>query len=117
MILQEMIVTNAEGKIETSDGTSLTGQCIRGEDIYTFYAMKKKNEPKDVVTPEKKPAKVDMTLPIGGELNGMYRFPHVGEKVLVAVEGVKHFFIIIYLTFHIICLGCSDISFYASSIC
>jgi len=40
MILQEMIVTNAEGKIQTAKNEKLTGQCIQGEDVYTFYAIK-----------------------------------------------------------------------------
>ena len=91
MILQEMIVTDSDGKTQKADGTSLMGKCISGEDVYTFYAMKKKNEPKDVITPEKMPAKVNLTLPAGGNQNGMYRFPRVGEKVLVAVEGTKHY--------------------------
>ena len=42
MNLQEMIVTDAEGKIETAEGKDLTGSCIQGEDIYSFYAIKQK---------------------------------------------------------------------------
>ena len=98
MILQEMIVTNAEGKTEKlveKDGKkveeSLVGQHIKSEDMYSFYAIKKKNDAADVVSAEKKPAKVRLTLPVGGEMNGMYRFPRVGEKVLVAVEGAAHY--------------------------
>ena len=98
MFLQEMIVTDSEGKtakIVKKDGKnveiSLIGQRIQSEDMYSFYAVKKKNASADIVPPEKKPAKVRLTLPIGGELNGMYRFPRVGEKVLVAVEGTAHY--------------------------
>ena len=41
MILQEMIVTNAEGKTELSGGESLVGQMVKGEDMYSFYAIKR----------------------------------------------------------------------------
>ena len=91
MILQEMVVTNAEGKVRTAKRENLTGQRIHGEDVYTFYAIKSVNQPDVTPTPEKLPAKVRLTMPLGGELNGMYRFPRVGEKVLVAVEGVAHY--------------------------
>lgn len=91
MILQEMIVTDAEGKIATAKNEKLTGQCIQGEDVYTFYAIKRVNPPTSTPTTEQLPAKVRLTMPTGGELNGMYRFPRVGEKVLVAVEGVSHY--------------------------
>ena len=91
MNLQEMIVTDAEGKIETAEGKDLTGSCIQGEDIYSFYAIKQKNDPKSKPTPEKMAAKVKIMMPLGGELNGLYRFPRVGEKVVVAVEGTSHY--------------------------
>ena len=91
MILQEMIVTDSQGKTETVSGEDLTGQCIQSEDMYSFYAIKKKNDASAVVSPEKMPAKVRLTLPVGGEINGMYRFPRVGEKVLVVVEGMSHY--------------------------
>ena len=91
MILQEMVVTNAEGKTRTAKGEDLTGQCIKSEDMYSFYAIKRVNEPAVIPSSEKKPAKVRLTMPTGGELNGIYRFPRVGEKVLVAVEGAAHY--------------------------
>lgn len=91
MILQEMIVTNAEGKIKTADGKVLTGKCIKSEDMYSFFAIKRVNEPTSTPSPEQKAAKIRIMMPLGGKLNGMYRFPRVGEKVVVAIEGVSHY--------------------------
>ena len=91
MILQEMIVTNAEGKTEVSGGESLVGQMVKGEDMYSFYAIKRVNDPSVAPTSEKMAAKVRIMMPLGGELNGLYRFPRVGEKVVVAIEGTAHY--------------------------
>ena len=98
MILQEMIVTDGDGKISKivkKDGKyvekSLCGQHIQSEDMYSFYAIKRVNPPKSKPTAEQKAAKVRIMMPLGGELNGMYRFPRVGEKVVVAVEGAAHY--------------------------
>ncbi len=91
MILKEMIVTDAEGKIETAKGEDLRGQCIQSEDMYSFYAIKQVNDPAITPAPDQMPAKVRLTMPTGGELNGLYRFPRVGEKVLVVIEGVSHY--------------------------
>ena len=93
MILQEMIVTDSEGKTQTSDGKVLSGQSIQSEDMYSFYAIKRVNPPFAKPSPETQPVRVRLTMPLGGELNGMYRFPRVGEKVLVAVEGAAHYLI------------------------
>ncbi|MBO4520666.1 MAG: hypothetical protein J5787_05615 [Alphaproteobacteria bacterium] len=98
MMLQEMIVTNADGKtseIVESKGVktekSLVGQCLQSGDMYTFYAVKKVNPASSTPSPEKKAAKVKIMMPLGGKLNGLYRFPRVGEKVVVAVEGTAHY--------------------------
>ena len=91
MILQEMIVTNAEGKVKSADGTDLTGQCIQCEGMYTFFAIKRVNDPASTPSPEQMASKIKIMMPLGGELNGMYRFPRVGEKVVVAVEGTSHY--------------------------
>ena len=91
MLLKEMIVTDADGKIENAKGEKLTGKCIQSEDMYSFYAIKQVNLPKSKPTSEQKAAKVKIMMPLGGELNGMYRFPRVGEKVVVAVEGAAHY--------------------------
>ncbi|MBO4520669.1 MAG: hypothetical protein J5787_05630 [Alphaproteobacteria bacterium] len=91
MILQEMIVTNSEGKTETPEDGDLTGRCFEGEDVYTFYAVKKVNPSSSTPTAEQKAAKVKIMMPLGGDLNGMYRFPRVGEKVVVGVEGTAHY--------------------------
>ena len=82
MILQEMIVTNSEGKTKTADGKDLTGRCIKSEGMYSFYAIKRVNEPASTPSPEQMASKVRIMMPLGGELNGMYRFPRVGEKVV-----------------------------------
>ena len=89
MILQEMVVTNAQGKTETPEDGDLTGQCAEGEDIYTFYAIKSVNQPSSTPTSEQMAAKVKIMIPLGGELNGLYRFPRIGEKVVVAIEGAS----------------------------
>ena len=91
MNLQEMIVTDSEGKIQTADGNDLTGQCIQSEDMYSFYAIKRVNDPSLKPATDQMAAKIHLTMPVGGELNGMYRFPRVGEKVLVAVQGTAHY--------------------------
>ncbi|MBR1944986.1 MAG: hypothetical protein IJ846_01655 [Alphaproteobacteria bacterium] len=91
MNLQEMVVTNAEGKIRTEAGENLVGQCIQSEDMYSFYAIKDPNTSEKKVAEDQKAAKVRIMMPLGGELNGMYRFPRVGEKVLVAVQGTVHY--------------------------
>ena len=91
MILKEMIVTNSEGKTETADGKKLIGQCIQNEDMYSFFAIKRVNDPASTPTAEQMAAKVRIMMPLGGELNGMYRFPRVGEKVVVAIEGASHY--------------------------
>ena len=91
MILQEMVVTDSEGKTKTADGKNQIGQCIHGEDVYTFYAIKKVNDPASTPKPEQKASKVKIMMPLGGDLNGMYRFPRVGEKVVVGVEGTSHY--------------------------
>lgn len=91
MILQEMIVTDSEGKIQTADGNDLTGQCIQSEDMYSFYAIKRVNSPSLKPMADQMAAKIRLTMPVGGELNGMYRFPRVGEKILVVVEGTSHY--------------------------
>ncbi|MBR4126462.1 MAG: hypothetical protein IKR09_02655 [Alphaproteobacteria bacterium] len=91
MNLQEMIVTDSEGKIQTADGNDLTGQCIQSEDMYSFYAIKKVNDPSLKPAADQMAAKIRLTMPVGGEMNGMYRFPRIGEKVLVAIEGTSHY--------------------------
>ena len=91
MILQEMVVTNAEGKVKTAKGENLTGQRIHGEDVYTFYAIKRVNDPALTPKPDQMASKIKIMMPLGGDLNGMYRFPRVGEKVVVGVEGTSHY--------------------------
>ena len=91
MILQEMIVTDSEGKTKTADGKDQTGQCIECGDEYTFYAIKRVNDPALKPKPEQMASRVKIMMPLGGDLNGMYRFPRVGEKVVVGVEGVSHY--------------------------
>lgn len=82
MTLQEMIVSDSKGETEKSKG-----QCIREKDIFSFYAVKQKNNSGT----ETEVVIVRIMMPLGGELNGLYRFPRVGEKVVVAVEGTAHY--------------------------
>ena len=55
MILQEMIVTDGDGKTQTSDGKVLSGQCIQSEDMYSFYAIKRVNPPFASPSPKRNP--------------------------------------------------------------
>ena len=90
MIVKEMIVTDADGKTETSSG-NLSGTCIKGDDIYTFYAIKQVNPASSKPAADQKAVKVRMMMPVGGDTAGLYRFPRVGEKVLVGIEGTSHY--------------------------
>ena len=82
MIIQEMVVSNAEGQTK---GKDLAGTCVHADDIYNCYAVKKESEEKQT------PARVKIMMPLGGERNGLYRFPRIGEKIVVAVEGTAHY--------------------------
>ena len=90
MILKEMIVTDADGKTKTV-AEDLTGTCIKSDDVYSFYAIKNVNPPASKPPADQKAVKVRIVMPVGGEANGLYRFPRVGEKVLIGIEGTSHY--------------------------
>ncbi|MFP3040546.1 hypothetical protein LQZ19_01880 [Treponema primitia] len=50
---------------------------------YGFYVQKEDGESASV----EPVVKVNMTLPLGGELSGLYSFPRIGDKVLVLQSG------------------------------
>ncbi len=90
MNVREMVVTNADGKTGQSAEDDLIGQIFPAllpddsEDMYHFYAIGQKNAVSLTPVPEdKKPSTVTLMRPVGGQMEGIYRFPHVGEKVLV----------------------------------
>ncbi|MDR2633689.1 MAG: hypothetical protein LBC51_08735 [Treponema sp.] len=74
----EMTVTDREGKTAGLEGTygyvSNTGR----DDPYRFYASESPDNP------SQEGHEIIMTLPLGGDLSGLYRFPRIGEKILVA---------------------------------
>lgn len=97
MELLEMIVTDADGKtdkvITTNEGKqekqSLNGQmaCIQDSDgrpdMYRFYAMQIQNPYDADMNTAPKASIITMVIPLGGNMTGLYRFPHIGDKVLV----------------------------------
>ena len=97
MELLEMIVTDADGKtdkvITTNEGQqekqSVNGQmaCIQDSDgrpdMYRFYAMQIQNPYDADMNTAPKASIITMVIPLGGNMTGLYRFPHIGDKVLV----------------------------------
>jgi hypothetical protein len=77
MDLKEMMVTNAQGSRGTANSDD--GKYFPENDPYTFFAST------DVATPGL-PHKVKIVMPLGGLESGLFRFPKVGEKVLVGIE-------------------------------
>lgn len=97
MELLEMIVTDADGKTEKEITAStgnrerqdLTGRmaCILDSagqpDMYRFYAMQIQNPYDADMSTAPKASIITMVIPLGGNMTGLYRFPHIGDKVLV----------------------------------
>lgn len=82
-----MIVCDANGNVKTSkDDKIFTKDQAKG--FYIFYA-KKSVDAKSV-------SEIILTMPVGGNQNGLFRLPHVGEKILVSQQG-NQFFLIAYL--------------------
>lgn len=98
MSIIQMTVTDEYGRIAAGE-TSLAGtysfikksepSLSDEDDPYRFYASQSVN-PSDIQTsslPESlKPNIITMVLPLGGTESGLFRFPQIGDKVLVAVE-------------------------------
>ncbi|GHV91027.1 hypothetical protein AGMMS50268_15300 [Spirochaetia bacterium] len=71
MDIKDYTVTDADGKINTKKGTVV----LADNNPYRFYI--------DSQDDKGKQTQVNLILPLGGEQSGLYRFPRVGEKVLV----------------------------------
>jgi hypothetical protein len=95
MALKVMIVTNS--KYQTFEGDrDLTGTFVPvGGNPYEFYAVEMIRG-KDSVS-ETQSHEVSMVLPIGGVESGLFRFPRVGDKVLVSVEDNAFCYLMGYL--------------------
>lgn len=77
MEIKEAIVANENGAIT---GTTIIGKAVPvGSDPYSFY-IQKPSGTNDVPV-------VSMVMPLGGQTSGIYRFPRVGEKVLIAFDS------------------------------
>lgn len=54
-------------------------------DNYTFYAVK-------VISKKaQEPIQVTLSMPLGGQYNGIFRYPRIGERVLTACQGNKYY--------------------------
>jgi hypothetical protein len=92
MSIETRIVSDSKGRItnykETIENKEVDVKIvgtIQAENLYTFYAV---NSGIENPTPEDT-KEITMVLPVGGALSGIYRFPRVGEKVLVEVGGTS----------------------------
>jgi hypothetical protein len=95
MALKAMIVTDSMYQT-IEDGRDLTGAIVPvRRNPYEFYAaeMGHKNEKPS----EEQCHEVTMVLPIGGVESGLFRFPKVGDKVLVSVEDNSFCYLMGYL--------------------
>ncbi|MDR2500730.1 MAG: hypothetical protein LBD37_06595 [Treponema sp.] len=84
MSLEERIVSNSRGAIQ---GDGITGT-IQAKNLYTFFA---------VTASETDMQEVAMVLPIGGAQSGLYRFPRVGERVLVDTGASGRYYLLGYV--------------------
>lgn len=95
-----MFVCEKDGKLEDADrGKQVKFEIIENKqekDIsYTFYAGKRWDDLKKCYD-EGKPSEINYTMPVGGDKNGQFRFPHYGEKILVIQQG-NAFFLLSYV--------------------
>jgi hypothetical protein len=99
MAIKELTVCDDKGKISEEEGEGvnkvekLKGTlCPVAGELYRFYA----GVPNDdgVSVSEKKI--VQMVLPVGGDTSGLYRFPRVGERVLVE-DGADNNYLLGYV--------------------
>jgi hypothetical protein len=88
MSIEARIVSDSLGKTEgtyiptgSTIPVSIVGT-IQAKDVYTFYAVPMLGSTKQDIT---------IVLPVGGAVSGLYRFPRVGEKVLVSIETSGNF--------------------------
>lgn len=104
MDVSEMIVTNADGKTGKDAEDDLVGTICpvlmtdETKDMYHFYAIAQKNACSlNPVPTDKMPQTVTLMRPVGGKMEGLYRFPHIGEKVLVLVAENGNNYLMGYL--------------------
>ncbi|MCQ2914572.1 MAG: hypothetical protein MJ247_05200 [Alphaproteobacteria bacterium] len=71
MSLRKMIVCDKNGAVDEKGSCCIASN----SDGYIFYA--------EMDVKSKIVEQVVLVMPIGGEQNGLFRFPHIGEKVLV----------------------------------
>ena len=104
MDVSEMIVTNADGKTGKDAEDDLVGTICpvlmqdETKDMYHFYAIAQKNAYSlNPVPTDKNPQTVTLMRPVGGKMEGLYRFPHIGEKVLVLSATNGNYYLMGYL--------------------
>lgn len=93
-----MFVCGKDGKLNDADrGKQVKFEVIKNDkDVsYTFFAGKRWDSIKKCYD-EGKPSEINYTMPVGGEKNGQFRFPHYGEKILVIQQG-NAFFLLSYV--------------------
>jgi hypothetical protein len=56
---------------------------------YSFYAKKAENDPNTYV--------IQLVMPLGGKENGLFRYPKVGEKILIDDDGGSNYYLLGYL--------------------
>ncbi|MDR0554223.1 MAG: hypothetical protein LBG76_05420 [Treponema sp.] len=79
MTIEERTVSDKNG----NTGDPVIGTlCPVDNDPYRFYVKIDQNTPVRIIK---------MVLPVGGIESGLYRFPRVGEKVLIGVEGSSNY--------------------------
>lgn len=78
MELVELIVSDSSGNTTEKKGT------IIKKDNYSFYAVINEKDTNNVKT-------VIMSMPLGGDNNGLFRYPRVGEKILVGVQDQRNY--------------------------
>jgi hypothetical protein len=85
MGIEARTVSDAMGRIanyqQGGDEFSIGGT-IQQKNIYTFYA---------VATSATDVQEITLVLPVGGSVSGIYRFPRVGEKVLVEIASAGNY--------------------------
>ncbi|MCQ2913922.1 MAG: hypothetical protein MJ247_01850 [Alphaproteobacteria bacterium] len=80
--LLKMVVCDKNGKYDTKKGEIILKDAT--SEFYTFYATSSQDQ---------KPCNITLTMPVGGQMNGLMRLPKVGEKILVGFEGQEYYLI------------------------
>ncbi|MDR2404739.1 MAG: phage baseplate assembly protein V [Spirochaetaceae bacterium] len=84
MTVATYTVSDAEGNT-----TEQAGKIVGiSKDPFRFYVSNPDKEPKDNQEPF---LKVQIVMPLGGREAGLFRFPRVGEQVLVGTEGLSNY--------------------------